>query len=250
MSRALPVFLLLAFAAAGWLAFEFIRWREGKLAQLAPPPAAAPVAGTPAAPAALLLFGDSRIAQWQPRPERQYSVHVEGFPGATAIRLVPAFDAVLARHRPALVLVQLGVNDAVAASVTDPVARERAQRDTVAAIERMAQAARARGARLVIVDVIPPIRPDPLRRLLFRRHVERFVEAVNAALPAIAARHGAGLVSAMPLLTGPDGEVPERYRKDWLHLTPEAYAALDPLLPATLAPTPEPAPPQLEAATG
>ncbi len=235
VSRSLIATLALIAVGVVWVGLFFHNWRAGKLALLEVPPTQALATGTPASPPSLLLFGDSRIAQWQPIPDRPYPVAVSGHPGASAIRLVPAFQQALGHHRPAVVLLQLGANDAVGAALAEPAVRQQALTDTLAAIDRMAQAATAHGARLILVKVIPPVRTDPLRRLLLGDRADRYIEKVNAALPAIAARHGAALASATPLLA-PQGQVPNRFRKDWLHLTPEAYGALDPLLPERLGP--------------
>lgn len=225
--------LLLLGAAGAALAFQ--QWRTAKLALLEVPDPVPLATGTPADPPGLLLFGDSRIAHWKPLPDRPYPITVSGHPGASAIQLVPAFQQALARHRPAVVLIQLGANDAVGTALADPAARRLAVANTLAAIDRMAAATTSHGARLILVEVIPPVRTDPLRRLLLGDEVERTIAEVNAGLPAIAARHGATLVSAQPLLA-PGGDVPDRFRKDWLHLTPEAYRTLAPLLPESLDP--------------
>jgi lysophospholipase L1-like esterase len=222
--------LALLFVGAAGTALAFQQWRAGKLALLEVPPQIPIATGTPATPPVLLLFGDSRIAQWQPLPDRPYPIRVSGHPGASAIQLAPTFQQALARHRPAVVLLQLGANDAVGAALADPPTREKALADTLAAIDRMAAAATAHGARLILTEVIPPVRTDPLRRLLLGDRVDAYIAQVNAGLPAIAARHGAKLASPTPLLA-PQGTMPDSFRKDWLHLTPEAYRALDPLLP-------------------
>ena len=241
MRRGVLILLTLLLAACGWLAYQFWDWRSGKIAMLEPPAKLAQSAPqSPAEPARLLLFGDSRIAQWKPAPDRDFPIIVEGHPGQTAIRLAPRFAAVIAADRPAAAILQLGVNDAVAAAVVLPEKRAQALEDSLSAIEQMALIAQANGVSLTIMAVIPPVRPDLKRRILFRGAVDAYVEALNARLPAVAARHGARFEDPMPRLTGPDGTVPDRFRRDSLHLTPAAYAALDPLVPYTLAaPLPE-----------
>jgi len=235
MRRWLMLFLILLLGGLGWLAFAFLSWREGKIAMLDPPPVVAQASTPiPADPPGMLLFGDSRIAQWQPAPDRPYPIILEGHPGQTAIRLLPRFAAVLAEDRPSAVILQLGVNDAVAASVVSAQRRERALQDSLDAFESMAALAQANGVDLTILAVIPPIRPDLKRRILFRGEVDAYLAALNAALPGIAARHGARFVNPMPLLRDAEGDVPDTFRRDSLHLTPDAYAALEPLVPAAL----------------
>lgn len=217
--------------AAGW------HWRSEKLALLQP--AAGPLPPRPApgsATGGVLLFGDSRVAQWRPLPDRPYPVTRHGHSGESAIRLVPSFQAALDRHKPDLVIVQAGVNDAVAASLASSEERARALEASKAAFAAMAAAAEARGIKLIILEPIPPIRPDLARRLIWRGHVEPYLADLSGALPSIAAAHGATVEDALPLLGADAAHVPERYRRDSLHLTPDAYRALNSLLPDSLAP--------------
>src|SRR5512146_1532631 len=116
-------------------AFAFQQWRAGKLALLQVPAPVPIAANTPADPPGLLLFGDSRIAHWQPLPQRPYPISVSGHPGASAIQLVPAFQQALARHRPAVVLLHVGANDAVGAALAEPAARPQALANTLTAID-------------------------------------------------------------------------------------------------------------------
>lgn len=182
----------------------------------------------------VLVFGDSRVAHWSPLPQRPYPITRHGHSGESAIRLVPSFTAALERHRPQLVLLQLGINDALAAAVVSPSARAAAEGDTEAAIAAMAEAAQVRGVKLVILHVIPPIRPDPLRRLVSRGVSEEYVERLNRELPGIAARHGATAIDPLPLLGPAAAEVPDAYRADSVHLTAAAYGRLNRLFPDRL----------------
>ena len=99
----------------------------------------------------------------------------------------------------------------------------------------MAAAAEARGIKLIILEPIPPIRPDLARRLIWRGHVEPYLAGLSQALPAIAAARGARVQDPLPLLGVSATDVPDHFRKDALHLTPAAYAQLNALLPPTLA---------------
>lgn len=226
----------LAVLATGLLlGIRFLEWRANKIALLEPPPpVAASAAVTPGPNPALLLFGDSRVAQWQPLPARPYAIIASGFPGETAIRLSARLPSELARTRPAMVMLQLGVNDGVAAAVAGRERRHQALADSLAAFESMAAATRAAGAGLIILKVLPPVRPDLLRRLVYGRRLGRFVAELNAGLPDIAARHDALLLDPLPLLVDAHGEVADRYRRDTLHFTPAAYQQMAALFPEAI----------------
>lgn len=241
LPRPATLFALLALAAlagalgAGW------HWRAEKLALLRPAPG--PLAARPDpgdAVGGVLLYGDSRVAQWRPLPDRPYPVTRHGHSGESAIRLAAGFEDALDRHRPERAIVQAGVNDAVAASLATPQDRDRALADSKAAFARMAAAAQARGIPLILLKPIPPIRPDPARRLLWRGHVGPFLDQLSAALPGIAAAHGATVADPLPLLGADTTSVPDAYRKDSLHLTPAAYERLGAIFPQTLSPAAPP----------
>jgi lysophospholipase L1-like esterase len=209
-------------------------WRQAKLDLLVEGPVPAAVQVEPAASGALLLFGDSRIAAWEPLPDRPFPVLRAGYPGQSAIRLAPEFARAIDESRPAAVFVQMGVNDAVAASLLPAEARATALAASLEAFSRVAALAEARDIALTIGLVVPPIRPGLARRMLYRDAVDSYVQSLNAALPGIAARHGARVVDPMEALRGADGSVPDAYRADALHWTPAAYAALNGLLPDRL----------------
>lgn len=188
------------------------------------------------------MFGDSRIAQWDPLPERSFSILRVGYPGESAIRMAPLFASLLEVSRPSAAFVQMGVNDAVAASLVSPSERDAALAASIRAFAAVAQAAEARGVDLTISLVVPPIRPELRRRILYRGAVDSYVAALNAAIPEIAARHGARVVDPLAVLGGADGTVPEAYRLDALHWTQAAYRALSSLLPEQIAAAPASAP--------
>jgi lysophospholipase L1-like esterase len=218
------------------------QWRASRLALLEPAPQALrarPAAPDPDAPGGsggLLLLGDSRVSDWSPLPDRPYPVVRIGYPGESAVRIAPGFAALLDRHKPQAVLLMLGVNDAVAAAVAAPDSRAAARASSLAAFADMAQAARARSIPLTIALVIPPDRPDPLRRFLWQGDAVEQADRLNAALPAVAAAHGATLVDARALLAAPGEPLPRPLRADPLHFTPQAYQRLAALLPTSLAP--------------
>lgn len=233
--------LLLLVVALVYGGSQLLAWRAGKLALLVPPApvaagVAAPVSALPAsAQGGLLIIGDSRVADW-PAVAQPYPVVMAGHAGESAIRMPPLFVAAQAQHRPAAILLMAGVNDAIAASLAGPAARATALNNSLAAIDTMAALARESGARLMISLVVPPSRPGLTRRLVYGKRVDRYVAELNAGIPAIAARHGAEIFRPLAVLGDAAGDVHKAYRRDALHFTPAAYAAMTNLLPDQLPP--------------
>lgn len=232
--------LLAAVAIAG-MGLQGASWYRHKIAGLqpvagmsGPPTSAGERDATDPAPAALLLFGDSRVAQWAPLPARSYPISRQGFPGATAIQLAPHLPAIIRQTRPRLIIIEAGINDAVAASLVPRQRRRQALAETIAAFRDMAAAGTESGARVVFLSVLPPVRPGPLRSLVYQRKVLDYVAAVNVALNDLARADDVRVVDVHELLAGSDGTVAEAYRKDALHLTPMAYLKLGQLLPQML----------------
>ena len=79
--------LLLIAAAVGVAGFQAADWRQQKISGLEQMEIPDSVRRPARQPADVLLFGDSRIAQWTALPERDYVIARIGFPGETAIRL-------------------------------------------------------------------------------------------------------------------------------------------------------------------
>lgn len=225
--------LSLLLAAAIWSALEGARWYRHKTAGL-DPLAPTAISAPPQAPVAVLLFGDSRIAQWAPLPARNYPIGRRGFPGATAIQLGPRLPAILGEAQPQLVIIAAGINDAVAAALVSPPRRRQALADSIAACRAMVAASTESGARVVLLKVLPPMRPGPLRTLVYRDAVRDYVAALNVALDKIAMDANVRVVDVQELLGDRGGDIAARYRRDALHLTPAAYRTLGTLLPQQL----------------
>lgn len=208
---AVPFLALLAVLSG---AFLVDRHQSKRIAALEPAPMALRLAG--AGP--VLLFGDSRVAQWPLPPGWAKS----GYPGHTAPRIAPLIGPALDRNPARAVVVQVGINDLFGICYLPPERRDAAQARSLAAIAAIAATARARGARVVLLTVIPPIGLDPLRAGLTRGCLESRLGLFNEAL----GRVGNVLVvdASAPLRDGDDWR--PGMARDALHFTPAAYARL------------------------
>ena len=151
-------------------------------------------------------YGISRAQGWvvllEERLKRErpdYSVANASISGETSAGGRARFDAALERHRPALVILELGANDGLRGL---PVAQMKA--NLGAMIERAQKA----GARVLLVGMkIPP------------NYGPEYVEAFERAYGELAARHK---VALLPFLLEGFAEKHEYFQADGIHPTAEA----------------------------
>lgn len=182
----------------------------------------------------VLLIGDSRVADWRHHLPADLAVAERGLPGETARQLTGRFEAALREARPAVVVVQAGINDLVAASLGDAEYRRTTTADLHSAFALMADAAAETGACLVLTTIVPPAEPSLLRRAVWNPAVSDHVAAANDALRRLADPPRVAVLDLAERLA-PAGDLPDAFRRDTLHLTPAAYERMNDALRRHLA---------------
>jgi acyl-CoA thioesterase-1 len=188
-------------------------------ASAAPAPSAAPATAAAEAPTRnVLVFGDSLSAAynlaaeqgWVALLDTRMRAETPGFrmvnasiSGETSAGGAARFDAALAQHRPAVVVLALGANDGL---------RGLPLEETRANLEGMVRTAKAAGAEVLVVGIrLPPnYGPD-------------YTEAFYAMFGEIAAAEGAG---HLPFLLEPIAFDEDAFQSDRLHPTAEAQPKL------------------------
>jgi lysophospholipase L1-like esterase len=183
----------------------------------------------------VVLFGDSRAADWSAPEVEGFRFVNRGTPGESSAQARGRFEAHVAPLRPDVVVVQVGINDLTALGVL-PGQRE-VQATTVVAncianVEQIVERATALGARVVVTTIFP------LGAVPAADELPAAVEAVNAALRAMEGGRRAGAVSvldAYAVLADDEGRTRPAYSLDLLHLTEAGYGRLNEALAAHLA---------------
>jgi lysophospholipase L1-like esterase len=174
----------------------------------------------------LLLLGDSRISQWP---------KAAGPDGWDLVNrgIAGKFTSQLKRQLPSdivdadIVVLEVGVNDLVAASFLRRDRGARIVEKVIEDIEAISAHLAGDGVRVVVLTIIPPGRVGWLRRLVWRGRVRDYVAVTNAELRAKRWGRGIGLLDLAPVLdTLDDRLLPDRYRADTLHLNSAAYLRL------------------------
>lgn len=188
-----------------------------------------PEAGKPV----LVFFGDSRALMWgRPEALHDYDVVNRGVGNQTTAQILLRFDADVPRLKPAIVVLEAGVND-LKTIAEFPERREQIVGDCESNLRRIVARSREIGATVVLVSVFA-IGDLPLWRLPFwSDDVRAAVREVNAFLPNLVGERVA-LMNADPALDDPRGRIRSQYQYDYLHLNPAAYAELTDELAALL----------------
>jgi lysophospholipase L1-like esterase len=190
----------------------------------------------------IVLFGDSRALMWlPPAAPRGYRIVNRGVGFQTTAQMLFRFDADVAALRPAVVVVEGGVND-LKVIADFPDRRREIVAECEANLQRVVQACRHSGAAVVLVTVFAIGDPSLVKRPFWSESVADAVREVNAYLPTLA-NDGVIVFDANQVLGDGRGKVKREYQLDYLHLLPSGYEALNrsllPLLPRLLPASPQ-----------
>jgi lysophospholipase L1-like esterase len=222
--RAILVFHVLAASLAanvGLMLACLDLYRREQLVRLHPTfpvPAAVP---RTAGRAQVLFLGDSRMQEWPALPaDRFVTVNAGGGGETTAqirLRAAPVLDAV----RPELVVLQAGINDLKTIGALPQLAQE-IETKCVANLSALVELCRERGARVVLVPVLPTSRPSLVRRLVWSPEIDAARRRVNRAL-----RQRFSGASGVALLDENLLRADATDYRDTLHFRAEAYPKLE-----------------------
>jgi len=177
----------------------------------------------PSSTAPIVMFGDSRAAAW-PAPTGFFITN-RGVPGHTSTQLLLRYRMHVSPLQPALVIIQVGVNDLVALPLLANDAESIVQ-TTIANIGEMVDLARVDGSRVILTTIFP-LGPDLFSHLdPGTGQIQTAIEQVNAAIRAMSAPDVIIFDSAA-LLADASGYVAEAYRADLLHINPKGYQVLN-----------------------
>jgi lysophospholipase L1-like esterase len=185
-----------------------------------------PPAGRPV----LVLFGDSRAAMWTPPSLPEFEVVDRGVGNQTTAQVLLRIDADVKPLRPAVVVLEAGVNDLK----TIPQFPDR-RAEIVAACEAnlrtIVEELSGDGGTVVLTTVFA-IGDVPLwRKPFWSDDVASAVREVNAFLGTLATGRVV-LFDADRVLDDANGKIKPNFQFDYLHLVPAGYAALnDALVP-------------------
>ena len=184
--------------------------------------AKSPPAGLPV----LVLFGDSRAAMWPtPGALTGYTVVNRGVGYQTTAQIALRIDADVAPLRPAVVVLEAGVND-LRTIAEIPARRSRIVADCEANLRLIVDRCRAVAATVIVMSVFDIGDVPVWRQPFWSDDIRAAVREVNAFLPGLAGNHVV-VLDAGGTLDDERGRIKPAYQFDFLHLLPAGYDALD-----------------------
>jgi lysophospholipase L1-like esterase len=227
--------LLAGSLAANWFLFRQGQWYYRQLNALRLDPLGLSYYGTEASRAQstglgeklVVLYGDSRAAQW-PAPEVDSFAFVNrGIGNQTSAEVLHRFDDHVSPLRPDVVVVQVGINDLK----TIPLSAFAERKEAIVAncqanIGQIVGLAADLDATVILTTVFPVGRVPLARRPFWSGDIALAVDEVNAYLRSLEGPRVI-VLDAFAVLADADGRTQPAYSRDMLHLDAEGYTELN-----------------------
>lgn len=186
-SRLICLITLIAFLLSGfWYSTSKLEeYRNGKISRLHE--CNKPTDGLMLdASAEIVLIGDSRISEWEQFwPSEFPNMINRGIPGATTLETL-CRNIQLSSIQNKIVVIQVGINDAVAISMMDDIQNQKEQEiSSFNNIVKLVELFDSNN-KVVLLTLVPPIETDIFRRFAWGKNVESIVEKLSLQLKSLA----------------------------------------------------------------
>ena len=223
--------LLVGSLAANWFLFRQGRWYYTQLNALRLDPVGLSHHSTApeqqvAAPdqTIVVLFGDSRAAQW-PAPALDDFVFVNrGIGAETSAQSLQRFDAHVTPLRPDVIVIQTGINDLKTIPLF-PENTEAIVANCQANIQQIVDKSTALDTQVILTTVFPVGKVPLERRLFWSQDVVLALHQVNAYIRSLE-KPGVTVLDTFAVLADENGSLRPAYGQDTLHLNNVGYEAL------------------------
>jgi len=179
----------------------------------------------------VLLFGDSRIQEWKIIPPAGIRIINAGMPGATTAELRFKLPEVLDEFQPDCLVLQAGINDLKLLGIQPGISNELTSL-VFTNLVVMADLGRAHHCQVILTSVWPVASPELARWFVWNQVVPDSIDVVNQQL-FTAGPHFKN-IQILDLFSEPGISANKKTYRDALHLRPETYGKLTPLLNAEL----------------
>lgn len=173
----------------------------------------------------VVFLGDSRITRWRPFPSLAgCQTFNRGVGGETTAQMLLRLEKDVLALGPGMAVIQVGINDIKAIGLL-PEKRAYIIDSCKRNIKEMVERLTARDISVVILTVIPPGKPELLRRPVWSDDIYTGVQKVNEAIRAMAGDKV--IVLDCDTFMTVDGKIKPEYASDTLHFSRRGYEELD-----------------------
>lgn len=177
--------------------------------------------------AVVVMFGDSRIAKWSLFPDANDKKFINrGTGGDTTAQMRLRFKRDVIAFKPDIVVIQGGINDLVAASLSS---KHRAQ--IIANLKEnlswMVKQASEAGISVALLTIVRPSSPPLLRRLIWSDDIYGLVDEVNSHIRTLHQLPKIRVIEFDKILNPEGKPTTHPYAEDTLHWTRPAYEKLN-----------------------
>lgn len=185
---------------------------------------------TSATPAdnSIVLFGDSRIETWHPKPySDKYTFINAGVTGETTTEMRRRFERDVVSLQPDYVLIQAGVND-LTASVTKGIEQPDQLVNTMQDnLEYFIKTLEQQDIDVIVTSILPALHLNTLRKIFWHDRLTDEINLANEKLKHTAESNNAEWLDLDPYFLDDSGNPQSDIYYDALHITHEGYDVLN-----------------------
>ncbi|AGF79902.1 lysophospholipase L1-like esterase [Desulfocapsa sulfexigens DSM 10523] len=175
----------------------------------------------------IILYGDSRIFEWgEPDFGEGFVAINYGVTGATTEETLHLIENTIFDVSPKWYIVQVGINDLVAASMLDTNNQQRVQTKALLNIKKIIKKLSSSGSHVIVLTVVPPISPSFFKRLIWGKGIENASHQLSLSLLSESSKNITVIDMRRIFLQPGTRSWNTAYSKDALHWNNKAYEAL------------------------
>ena len=177
-------------------------------------------------PPLVMFFGDSRAADW-PAPDQVKNVTFvnRGIGNQTTAQLLGRFQTHVTPLHPQIIILQAGINDLKTIPLF-PDQKETIIRNCKANLKQIVDLSLDTGSRVIVTTIFPLGKLPIERRPFWSDKVELAINEVNTFIETLASDR-VTIFETDRVLANSEAIVDPQYSRDFLHLNPAGYAALN-----------------------
>ncbi len=175
----------------------------------------------------LILFGDSRIKQWNPILKLDgINILNHGISEETTAQMILRFKKDILDINPNIVIIQAGINDLVAASIANNNLKNIIYNNSINNLKKIIDQAIKQKIIVIFLQIAEPFELGLVRSILWGNDLTDLVQKANKEILILSNNHNFHVLDTNKVLHTKD-KWKYDVNKNALHFTPKAYQLLN-----------------------